>query len=87
MKKVGIESYFGPNNHLIEMLDLLDYGELNHNQVINLFQKILESDLYDIVEDPMKNAIDVYARNGLLEKVTVERSGMWKFLMRKKKRL
>lgn len=73
MKKVGIESYFGANNRLIDLLSSFEYGELNHNQVINLFQKILKSDLYDFVEDSMKNAIDVYARNGLLEKVTVER--------------
>lgn len=74
MKKAGIESYFGPNNHLIDLLILFEYGELNHNQVISLFQKILKSDLYDIVEDSMRNAIEVYARNGLLEKVTVGRS-------------
>ena len=76
MKKVCIESYFGPDNHLIEMLSLFEYGELDHNQVINLFQKILKSDLYDIVEDSMRNAIEVYARNGLLEKVKVGRSAM-----------
>ena len=76
MKKVCIENYFGPDNHLIEKLSLFEYGELNHNQVINLFQKILYSDLYDIVEDSMRNAIEVYAKNGLLEKVTVERSAM-----------
>tara|TARA_Y100000590_G_scaffold404259_1_gene491612 strand:- start:131 stop:361 length:231 start_codon:yes stop_codon:yes gene_type:complete len=76
MKKVCIESYFGPDNHLIEMLSLFEYGELDHNQVINLFQKILKSDLYNIVEDSMRNAIEIYARNGLLEKVKVGRSAM-----------
>ena len=76
MKKVCIENYFGPDNHLIEKLSLFEYGELNHNQVIGLFQEILKSDIYDIVEDSMRNAIEVYARNGLLEKVTVGRRAM-----------
>ena len=45
MKKVCIESYFGPNNHLIDLLSLFEYGELNQNQVFHAGTKLIDNTL------------------------------------------
>ena len=68
MEKICIGNYHDANSSLAIMLSSFEYGELNHNQVVALFQEILNSELYYMIGDSMKNAIEVYVRNGLVVK-------------------
>lgn len=56
---------FIENDLLAEKLYHFDIGNLNHKQVKNLFQKIIDEDLIYLLPLSFQNAVDVYIRCGI----------------------